>query len=235
MANILELPESSKIDLVVHMLIPSASFWHAKFAMACIDLVAHFATVRAVPWARSQRLQPVNSRSSHLLNLREGLLQGATKCEAHYALFLDSDMTFPKDSLHRLLAHHKPVVGVNYSTKSQDDPVFTACADDTHLVTDANSSGLVEVDHLGCGVLLINLKDLAKVPPPWFGMPWLPELKAFLGEDVFFCRKAQKHGLKCYVDQDLSKEVEHWGDIAYKWDTTSAWMQEKKMYIEARS
>ena len=37
----------------------------------------------------------------------------------------------------------------------------------------------------------------------------------FIGEDMYFCREAQKAGFKVYIDHDLSKQVRHIGVLEF--------------------
>jgi hypothetical protein len=37
----------------------------------------------------------------------------------------------------------------------------------------------------------------------------------FVGEDIYFCKLAQAHGFKVYIDHDLSKEVRHTGTMDF--------------------
>jgi hypothetical protein len=55
---------------------------------------------------------------------------------------------------------------------------------------------------------------------PWFAIPWVPAAEDYIGEDVWFCRRAAQNGHKTYVDQDLSKQIHHIGTFEYKHEHT---------------
>jgi len=63
-----------------------------------------------------------------------------------------------------------------------------------------NRTGLIEVDGVGTGVLLIHRSVLLKMKPPWFKFLMLPNGNLKLSEDYSFCVKAKKAGFKMFVD-----------------------------------
>jgi len=41
---------------------------------------------------------------------------------------------------------------------------------------------------------------------PWFETPWRTDKRGYIGEDVFFCRKARAAGFRIYIEpRDLLK------------------------------
>lgn len=157
---------------------------------------------------------------------RQQLLEQCIEEGADYMLWLDSDMRFPNDGFARLLAHNKPMVGINYSTRRL--PVhFTALEHTTfgsmggikRLETRPDSTGLARVDALGFGFLLMDLNAIKSALPdpkvePWFWYEW-KDSGQNMGEDVYFCRLLERAGIPIYVDQDLSKLCAHSGQIDY--------------------
>lgn len=140
-----------------------------------------------------------------------GLENGAT-----HVLFLDTDMRFPGDALNRLLAHDKPIVGINYLTRSARPLKTTAKKNGELIWTLPESSGLEEVDGCGCGVLLIKAEVFRALEKPWFAFGGIdPTTKRRLGEDYYFCAKAREAGFPVFIDHDLSKQVGHIGDLVY--------------------
>lgn len=145
-----------------------------------------------------------------------------------YILFIDSDMRFPKDALFRALAHDKDVVAANYSTrKSPAEFVGIATRnlpegrhpDDlrkNRLPTLEESTGLEKADAVGGGFLLLKTHIFDDLPQPWFHIEAKPGTTDVVGEDVYFCRLLQEHGIEIWVDHDLSKMVGHIGSFIYK-------------------
>ena len=60
--------------------------------------------------------------------------------------------------------------------------------------------GLIEVDGIGCGCLLIHKSVLRKMKPPWFRFEYDKWGNIAYSEDYAFSKKAKKLGYKIYVD-----------------------------------
>src|SRR5687768_17247127 len=82
--------------------------------------------------------------SSILPYSRHQLVTAALDWGAEWMLFLDSDQTFPPDTLQRLLAHGKDAIGCNCPKRDGSGPVIEP------------GIGLQEVDHVGFGVFLLS-------------------------------------------------------------------------------
>ena len=146
-----------------------------------------------------------------------------------HILWLDTDMRFPKESLALLMRHDLPVVGINYVKREiptdyvaiEKLPLDVNDPKDkgVRLVTTAASSGVVRVDALGFGLVLMKTSVLKDLPDPelepWFWFEYLPGQRQ-LGEDVYFCRLLKRLGVPVYVDQDLSQHCAHVGQFDYK-------------------
>ena len=143
----------------------------------------------------------------------------ALKWGADYLLFVDTDMEFPADALIKMLALKKPIVGVHYSTKSQDNPVSTVkMLGDGPLgqlivPQDGMPSEPFQAWGAGTGLLLIDTAVLRGTPQPWFGMTWGPDGKMEMGEDTFFCYQAGRAGFETWVDPRIP--IYHIGDWKY--------------------
>lgn len=152
-----------------------------------------------------------------LPNLRTELVRLAIAQQASHLLFVDADMRFPTDTVARLLtAEHglrwrshlglqaPTAVGANYRARTMD--AWTARTAEGPL-SSRGKSGVEEVETVGFGVTLVNLGELAKMPEPWFGLPW--DGQKHVGEDVYFCARVREQGGRIYVDHDLSQHVRH--------------------------
>ena len=140
-----------------------------------------------------------------------------------YILFLDSDMRFPSYLLERLLKHDKDIIACNYPTRRL--PVKTVAFSDfstLECVYSIGKTGLEEVDAVGMGAMLIKTEVFKKLPLPWFNVSYLPSVNMFIGEDIYFCKLAQAHGFKVYIDHDLSKDVRHIGIMDFTHEQAEA-------------
>jgi hypothetical protein len=66
------------------------------------------------------------------------------------------------------------------------------------------------------GVMLVDTKVYATVKQPWFALGFNPNDSSYIGEDFFFLRRARESGYVTLIDQDLSKEVRHVGEMEFR-------------------
>jgi len=155
----------------------------------------------------------VTKMGTLIVNQRQDLVKEALLGEADYLFFLDADMRFPMNTLERLLAHDKDIVAANYPTRRlpPKPTAFKEHHPTIPLYTREDSTGLEEAFSVGAGVLLIKTHLLWTLDLPLFDIVWDDYHRNFMGEDVYFCKKAREAGYTIWVDHDLSKEVMHVG------------------------
>lgn len=152
-------------------------------------------------------------RGSILPSQREALVANAIAAEATHTLWIDADMRFPKDALERLLAHNQAIVAANYTRRRAPFLPTAEDRDRGYLFTQENSEGLAEVSHCGMGLMLVDMSVFKTLSEPWFTFGFNPRDKSFLGEDFYFCRKAKEAGFPIFIDQELSRDVKHAGEM----------------------
>lgn len=152
------------------------------------------------------------SQGTLLCNQRTDLVKAVLESgkDTSHILFIDSDMRFPSDTIGRLFAHHLPIVGANYLQRQAKK---TTAENKKGAITSKGKKGLEEVIKIGFGVTMIDMEVFKRMPQPWFATPY--DGVKFVGEDVFFCTKAQEENIPIYVDHDLSQEVKHSGTFDY--------------------
>jgi GT2 family glycosyltransferase len=146
--------------------------------------------------------------------MRDGVLIKALNADYTHVLFLDADMTWPTDTLTRMLAYHdKGIVSGLYCLKSgafmpvaMKDPYIpegqtstTFYKFDLDYRTDGqtDADGLRDVDVVGMGCTLIPLSAVrAMGPRPWFHYENDDDGWPSVSEDVPFCRKAKATGTR---------------------------------------
>lgn len=154
-----------------------------------------------------------------IFSQRESLAKEALADGAEYILWVDSDMRFPKNTLERLLAHGQKIVGVNAVTRRK--PVLPTAInfhEDKEIfekIESRGKKGIEEVTAVGFGVVLTHKSVFEAMPQPWFDVVW--GAGGLIGEDVHFCVKALDHGIKTFVDHELSLEIGHIGTHEYRW------------------
>jgi hypothetical protein len=127
-----------------------------------------------------------------------------------HLLFLDSDMTFPPDTLKRLLAHNKDIIGALYSRRSEPFLPTGTTLDGRHV---SSADGMTRMKIMPTGCLLIAMKIFDRLTKPWFNTRVHGE--TLLGEDYYFCERAAEAGFEIWCDGALSREIGHIGQKIY--------------------
>ena len=148
--------------------------------------------------------------TGHLPDVRNELVQGALSFGADWILWLDSDHSFPMNTLGRLLAHDLDVVGCNYPRRLVHGP--TAAKDGQPLLTTdelVRAGAVDEVDSLGLGVCLTRARVFAAIARPWFTIEPKEDGSGHVSEDVLFFRRLKAAGIAAHVDHALSWDIGH--------------------------
>jgi hypothetical protein len=187
---------------------------------ALSNVPALFANDLAMLYAETSRALPSVTLAmmvgTFVHQAREKLLHDVTELwGATHILWLDADMTFPKDAALRLIAHDKEVVAANYVTRVAPNRP-TARKDGQCVSSVTAPSGqivpwLETVDHVGMGVFLMKTSIVKDLPRPRFWYSTETET-----EDVYFCNLLRKAGHEIWIDHDLSRSVGHVGQYTYR-------------------
>lgn len=209
-------------DYNVQVCVPSQEIWVAEFGLALTMMMSWSVGNRLVARSKSETASVISYRGSILPHLREKLVEMARKRGATHLLFVDSDQTFPKDTIRRLLGHHLPVVACNITVK-QIPAVPTARlwkegSPGGQVVYSNGVNGLQKVWRVGTGVMMIDMKVFDIVKAPYFSMYWDSEIGVYRGEDWVFCEKLEQAGIPIFVDHTLSLRVGHCGMYQYTHD-----------------
>lgn len=166
---------------------------------------------------------------------RETILRDALDAGCSHLLFVDTDVSFPKNALDKLLVADKDVIGANYHLKQlrflepprlvrNDDgsghfevkiapPVATyklADADGNPMHVPGGRESPTEpfpCSAVATGLMLVKLGALDGLEAPFF------YCEDGEGEDVFFCRKLREAGREIWCDPTIP--VAHIGPYAF--------------------
>lgn len=147
---------------------------------------------------------------------RNMIVEHALEIGYDYILWVDSDMILPKDTLLKLMERDKDIVSGVYSYKllNTENCVakrFIATEEDTYedipIKEIQQHKGLIEVDGVGFGCVLTKASVFENMEKPYF------KYEADMGEDIYFCRKAQKAGHQIWLDTDIL--CGHIGSVNY--------------------
>eukprot|EP01037_Dinobryon_pediforme_P012073 gene12073-12163_t len=150
----------------------------------------------------------INNKSSIVAVARNNGVAHALEMQADYMLFLDSDMTFPRDTLYRLLTHQRDIVGATYTKRV---PPFDVLGAVLEAQPKPDARGLIEMRHLPTGCLMIRMSVFAALPKPYFRFLTNETTGEIHGEDYVFCDHARAAGFKIWCDATLSHEIGHIG------------------------
>ncbi len=206
------------VDYAVVIGVPSTQYWSADFGMSISMLMAYVSERRIAPDARSQRVYLNNVKGSILPKLRQDIANNALQRGATHVLFIDSDMTFPKDTLTKLLSRKQRVIAANCVAKAMPARTTARLADGTEggvPVLSAGRQGIERVWRVGTGVMLVETSVFREIPPPHFIIGWNDKEQAYVGEDWSFCAKLEEAGIPIFVDHGISNKIEHVGEFRY--------------------
>lgn len=156
--------------------------------------------------AKLAEIDLIGMQGTPVAAVRNRLAAMALDLAPDFLLWADSDHRFPPDALERLLAHKKPVVGVNQLRRQpphEPTAVRLVNGKGERVVTTrekAERGELEEVLWPGLGLCLVSAEATRAVAPPIF---------AGEHEDASFFTRLREVGFPAYADHALSMEVTH--------------------------
>lgn len=137
---------------------------------------------------------------------RNLIVEHALEIGYDYIMWVDSDMILPKNTLTTLMSHGKDIVSGVYAYKllRGENAVAKRWKDkekdiyeDIPLKEIREKEQLMEVNGIGFGCVLTKVDVFRHIKKPWF------KFTTDMGEDIYFCRKAQKAGYKVFLDTSI--------------------------------
>lgn len=212
--------------------IPSGDQWQMWFGYSLARLMGFTAKYENI------EVHLAVIKGSLIPKQREALVEYALeRPQCTHVLFLDSDMKFPPDTLVRLLEHGLSAVCASY-TERQPPYRPVAFADHTYqerVWPAPDKTDLVGIAACGMGCFLVKTDVLRAMSWPHFAVASNPDLHAFVGEDIFFCRKLHDMGVPLVLDQKLTNELMHSGTYEYRATDALRWREDAaKREVEDR-
>lgn len=162
-----------------------------------------------------------NPTGCYIHENREIITLEAQKHNSTHLLFVDADMGFPPDAISTLMARNKPIIGASYNYrrpgaqksvirldpnkykkgefKVKDDPVEKG----KKMATIEYPKEPFECLAVATGFLLIQMWVFDKLPKPWYFFEPSTAPGGMVGEDVWFCNLARKHGIPIWCDPTI--------------------------------
>lgn len=115
-----------------------------------------------------------------------------------HMLFVDSDQTFEKDYIYKLLEHDKDIITAVSKVRSGE--VYNVYEFDSNLdkyigMKEVKERGLIKVEAAGMGMMLLKRKVLQCINKI--------ETKGDRSEDIYFCEKARALNFEIWADCNL--------------------------------
>lgn len=161
-------------------------------------------------------------QSCEIASARTWLVNEAIKKGGTHLLFWDADICpVENDALQKMLAHQKPIVGVEYNMRKF--PLETVYKSHHKEWEDKRSTTeLYEAQFAGTGFMLIDLSIFSDPkfgigidgkPTAWFSFGRDSQGALALGEDAWFCFTARDSGYSTWIDPTI--KVAHVGEYLY--------------------
>lgn len=195
--------------------IPAQDQVHTTFMNDLVQLImyTHNNTTRIV--------EIVQMNGCYLDLLRNQMIQSALERKPDNILMLDSDMRFPKETAARLIIANKEIIGCNYTRRRAPFTPIGMTGDGNSRIDPIASKGITQVAIIPTGVMMLRPSVFDRIQYPWFECHWRREghngkpENRLIGEDVYFCAKANDAGIGVYCDHDLSRDIGHSGQMDY--------------------
>lgn len=201
--------------------VPSMDSTDTEFTMSFAAQMASFRGLTMLSntqgcYVDEGRMAAVENAKKMRLRLPDGQV-----IRPSHLMQFDSDMTFPANTIQRLLAHkNKDVVGCVYSRRVHPFTNIGMTVDKTISKVETESPDLLDMVLLPTGIMLIHMSVFERMPEfdedgPVFGYKWLPKVSKYEREDVRFCRLVREHGMHVWCDVKLSQHIGHVGKAIY--------------------
>ena len=123
-----------------------------------------------------------------------------------YLFLVDADMSFPGDTLNRLIAHGKELVGAAYNFRGFPLCTVVKLRDEMGRVYSPGqlpSDTLFPCYAIGSGCKLVTTTALLKMPKPWFALGFGQDGMLAISDDVWFCNQARAVGIQTWCDPTI--------------------------------
>jgi hypothetical protein len=159
---------------------------------------------RLKEWQNKYIIIPIIDISIPIDYSRNKIVNSAKKANCDYLFFIDSDVIIEKGQLEKLLTCNKDVVtGVYYQRVLPYVPLpRKKVCNNLYLSIEPDGQDIVDVDGTGMGCVLVKMSVFEKFGFPWFEFQYHRDHGEWyqLSEDLNFCQKVQKVGIRIYCD-----------------------------------
>jgi GT2 family glycosyltransferase len=154
-------------------------------------------------------------QGAYIHDNRNQVIEAAKKEGSSHVMFIDYDQTFPVNGIAILLSRNKDIIGGCYNKRTLPLQTTVMASVDGGPIRLLNPDE-VPKEPFRCttvptGFMLIKMEAIKKIEPPYFSFD--PFEGKLVGEDVYFCRKANMAGVEVWCDPTI--KIGHIGDYVY--------------------
>jgi hypothetical protein len=137
-----------------------------------------------------------------------------------YLFAVDYDVSFPSDTLERLLSHDKDVVSGIYRQRNPDRQILEIFEENdrdgySHIEWEKiRDRGLVQIGACGFGCVLVKKQVMADIGYPQFVYKSAVDHNNTFSEDLYFAKKAKEKGFRIYADTTIL--CDHTGSYTFR-------------------
>ncbi len=174
--------------------IPSGGSVKSKTMMTIISVIS-MTQHRITVMERDGALGPDNRNHICQLALENGFT---------HVFLVDADMSFPGDTLTRLLEHKKDIVGAAYNYRAFPRRTVVKIKRDGQVYSPERlPESMFPCYAIGSGVKLVTTHALAHMPRPWFALDFDRDGMLSVSDDVWFCQQAARVGIETFCDPTI--------------------------------
>ena len=131
-----------------------------------------------------------------------------------YLFAVDHDISFPTDTLKKLLSHDKDLVSGVYIQRNPHDHIIELYDHTGRITIDRLGNGIIPIKACGFGCVLVKKHVFESVGYPQFRYHDALDHKDTFSEDHDFCKKAIEKGFKLFADTTV--RCDHTGSFTHK-------------------
>jgi hypothetical protein len=152
-----------------------------------------------------------------IADIRNNLVRQAQDAGCTHILFMDTDQTYPPDTISKLVSHDADIVGgVIHRRWEPYEPVLKRGEPGAYTKVpdkEAYSGDVIDVDATGTGCILIKMIVFDCMRTPF---QIIQHNGRTVGEDIYFCQMAKKLGFDIKIDTSI--QIDHLGVLVINRD-----------------
>src|SRR3990167_3648049 len=175
---------------------------HATFDKIFVySLISVFTSFQV--WSKNEyELCLIFGRNGRIDDMRNFLAEDAIEAGADAVMWMDSDMTFPPDTLIKLVGHLENDSSLEaasglytYKTPPFIPHIYPKLEDGKfRIAAGFHTDKLIHIEGAAFGCLLMKTSVFGRVEKPWFRLT-MDKGRITIGEDLGFCREAKMNML----------------------------------------